>query len=125
MRTTSQYLDALKERLNVTSDYALAKHLGIRQSTISSYRHRGSHFGEDLSIRVAEILEIDPGEVLAAMAAERTKCPAARKAWARLSDSLMAGLLACFIGVSGMAPAPVSASSGAVQATGNLYIMRI
>jgi len=125
MRTTTDYLDALKTRLGVSSDYQLSKVMKVRQSLISNYRTGRSHFDDAMAIEVAKTLEVDPGEVLAAMQAERTKCPAAKKAWQRLSESLMAGLLACFIGVSGMAPAPVSASSGAVQATGNLYIMRI
>jgi hypothetical protein len=41
-----------------------------------------------MAIRVAELLELDPGYVLACMAAERAQRPVVREAWERLAASL-------------------------------------
>lgn len=81
MKTTIEYLDAVKARLDLPSDYAAAKVLGVTRAAISSYRVGRSHFDDEMCVRVAEILGISAGEVMAAMQAERAKSPVARAAW--------------------------------------------
>lgn len=85
-------LDAIKQRLSLRSDYALAKAFGMKnQSAICNYRAGRSQFDEDTAIRAAELLEECPAVVLAKIAAERAKTPKARAVWRdavkRLSQS--------------------------------------
>ena len=58
MQTTNEFLDAVKARHQLTSDYQLAKFLGVRQSTISNYRVRKSGFDEAMALRVGEKDEV-------------------------------------------------------------------
>lgn len=47
METTTQFLDQIKARYGLPSDYALAAKLGITQSGVSSYRVGRSKLGDD------------------------------------------------------------------------------
>lgn len=86
MRTSVQYLDAVKRKLGVSSDYALRTHLGITTASISSIRNGKSHMGEETAIKVADILGIAREEVLSAVSAERAKSPEARAVWTSMWD---------------------------------------
>lgn len=112
--TTNDYLDAVKMRLSIDSDYRLSKVFGCHTSAISNYRNARSHLCEETAIKVAEILKIDPGQVLADVAAERTKCPAAKAAWEaaarRLSGAAAAVFMSVIIGL-GATPHPAQAGS--------------
>jgi len=83
---TLQYLAACKARLGIESDYALAKALGVTQSTVSSYRIGRSRIDNDVALTVAEILGIDPIAVIAAASAERAKTPEQRARWTHLME---------------------------------------
>jgi len=116
MKTTVEFLDAVKARHQLTSDYQLAKFLGVRQQTISNYRNRKSGLDEVMAIKVADALALDRAHVLANIAAERTKDEAARKAWQRAAAATAAFLVAV-----GLATDPaMTQGGGASQA---LYIM--
>ena len=78
---TLEYMAACKERLGITSDYALAKKLGLSQTGISNYRTGRSRMDDDVALRVAEILGIDPIVVIAHANAERAKTPEQRARW--------------------------------------------
>jgi hypothetical protein len=95
----SEYLDALRERLKLPSDYALQPVLAVGKSAISRYRHNADTFGEPVALRVAELLQLDPARVLADMAAERAGSDAARSAWRRLAATVGAAMLAIFAAV--------------------------
>ncbi len=82
---SADYLDAVKTRLRLPSDYALKRVLGVTTQQISFYRTGKGQFGDDVCLRVAEILDIPPGRVLADVAAERAKSEAVREVWRRLS----------------------------------------
>lgn len=90
MKTTTQYLDSAKSVLGIGSDYALAKALGIRTTTISNYRSGRNHFDDATAIKIAAILKIDPLEVIAAANVERAKNDDARRVWVGLWDRLAA-----------------------------------
>lgn len=77
--TTIELLDLLKSSYSLSSDYKLAKFLGINQANISTWR-KGSTLGDETAILVAEKLNLDPAQVLIWMTAERSKCPAAKTA---------------------------------------------
>lgn len=81
MKTTLEFLDAIKAKHGLTSDYQLAKHLDCTHSAISNYRSGRSRLGEDEACKVAELLGLEAGYILSCIAAERSKNPRVKKAW--------------------------------------------
>lgn len=74
-----EYLDAVKTRHDLTSDYKLAKILEISLSRMSAYRNGKNTLGEDICLKVAKLLNLAPSQVLIDIFAERTKFPKAAK----------------------------------------------
>ncbi len=81
MKTSLQMLDAMKIRIGVQSDYALAKHLGFTKSFISAVRAAKSGFGDENGLIVAEVLNEPPEYILALLHAERSKGNLSQKVW--------------------------------------------
>ena len=114
---TVEYLDELKRRYSIPTDYQLARFLGISHQAITQYRNKGTTLRDDVALRVAELLELPPGKVLADMQAERAKDARVRDAWrqiaARMADAAAwAGvvILATVFGVVfGLMPSKVDA----------------
>ncbi|HDR9032659.1 TPA: helix-turn-helix domain-containing protein [Burkholderia vietnamiensis] len=92
MKTTVEWLDAVKARLDLPSDYAAAKALGVTRSTISGYRTGRSVFDEKTAIRVAEIMDIDPFEVIAAAHAESSRDDRTKAIWIHALEVFSKGL---------------------------------
>ncbi|WP_322005247.1 helix-turn-helix domain-containing protein [Paraburkholderia tropica] len=81
MKSTTQYLDELKDHLGVESDYALAKALGMTRAAVSKYR-TGYSMPDDLACaKIADLLGCDPMEVIAAINYQRAKNDEARALW--------------------------------------------
>jgi transcriptional regulator with XRE-family HTH domain len=99
---TVDFLDAVKLRHNLPSDYALAKRLGLSTQGVSNLRTGKRVMGEDTALRVAELLELRPEYVLACAAAERAQVPGVRSAWLRVAQSLAAGVTVAAVGVAGL-----------------------
>lgn len=98
MQTTNDFLDMLKSRLGLASDYALSKFLGCGQSRISNYRNGRSHLGDEEALLMAELLEIDPAYILATVHAERAKGEVQKRVWADIIKKIggvAAALLLC------------------------------
>jgi transcriptional regulator with XRE-family HTH domain len=126
MRTTIQYLDALKKRLDLPSDYAAAKVLGVTRQAVSKYRNGQSVFDEATAARAAELLGIDPLEVISACKAESAPDAFMRKvwenAWGKATGAATTAIAAVFI--VGLAAAPSPARSAPVSAeSATLYLM--
>src|SRR6266702_1707358 len=69
MKSTVQFLDAVRVRHGLTSDYQLAKFLRARQQTISRYRNGQSMMDEAMCLKIAAALSLDdPSAVLVALA---------------------------------------------------------
>src|SRR5712691_4029465 len=112
MKTTVEFLDAVRARHGLTSDYQLAKFLGMRTSTISRYRNEQTMMDEAMCLKIAAALDISDGEVLVAIAHEREKRPEVKRAWERVSKRLAgaagAGLVALVLtGAPSPAPAAI------------------
>ncbi|NUO87677.1 MAG: hypothetical protein HOQ37_16410 [Cupriavidus sp.] len=90
MKTTLEYLDAVKVKLDLPSDYALAKALCVTRGGVSSYRTGRSYLDDLTAVRVAEILGLNPMEVIAAANLERSKNEDARLVWSGLFDRFAA-----------------------------------
>jgi hypothetical protein len=95
---TIEYLDAVKSRLEITSDYALAKRLGWPQATISGYRTGRRFFDDDAALSVAAALDIHPLQVIAAANAERAKTPEQRARWSGVMEKFSASFNALLLG---------------------------
>lgn len=108
MKTSAEYLDAIKAKHRLPSDYAAAKLLDVTRSAVSNYRHGRSGFDEDVAIRAAELLDCDAEEVLLAAQAERAKDDRARALWLMLAKKAgYAASVALF--AAGMVSAPTPA----------------
>lgn len=73
MDATGRYLDAIKSRLNIPSDYALAAHWNVTRQSISDYRRGVKTLGDDRCIEVARILDLPPEQVLFEIQADRAR----------------------------------------------------
>jgi transcriptional regulator with XRE-family HTH domain len=75
MKTAANYIDDIKVKLGVDSDYAVAAKIGISRSSISAVRHKGMNFDGKTAIKVANLLDIDPALVIIDMHHARAKDP--------------------------------------------------
>lgn len=109
LESVTDLLEALKEERGWTSDYRIAKELGIPQTTLSNWRCGNRAPGEAHALAIGEALKISPLMVLAISAVERSEDKAARKAWsavvAQLERMGMPGLTAFAIGSAAYAVA--------------------
>lgn len=78
---TIEYLKAVKAKTGISSDYALAARLGITRSAVSKLQAGGVTLSDDVALSVAQILGIEPIEVIASANAERAKTPEMRARW--------------------------------------------
>jgi hypothetical protein len=111
MTRTVEFLDAVKSRHHVGSDYALRTLLQVSKQTISRYRNGEDYLGDIPAARVAELLEIDPGYVVACAHAERAKKPEEKAIWQHIMQKLGGAAALVLIGLGGLsAPSPAQAS---------------
>ena len=85
---TNDYLEAVKRARNIKSDAKLADALEVTGASISALRNGKTHMGDETALKVAEILGIEPYEVLADCHAERARNPEAAKAWRALAERM-------------------------------------
>jgi len=120
METTLQFLEAVKARHGLPSDYALAKKLGLSPQAISMQKKRSGTMDDSTALRVAELLEIDAGIVLAAVHRERAKTESEKAAWKAIIEKLGGIAAALLIGLGGLsAPSPTQASTFDNNQAGN------
>lgn len=117
----NEYLDAAKARLNLESDYALAKALDCLPNHVSEVRSGKRHVPLDVAFRLAITLEMDPAQVVADLEEQREKNAKRRGFWRsfRSHAACVALALACMLG------ALHSATSGSGQgARGGAFRLR-
>lgn len=68
---TTEYLDAVRDAYSLTSDYQLAKKLGESPARVSQYRAKPVSMDDDLAIKIAYLLDLNPLTVLADAHIER------------------------------------------------------
>lgn len=78
---TLAYVDAIKKRHGVNSDYAVAKLIGIETQVLSNWRAERSRMDSWACYRVAELLEIDPQIVIANIERAKAKSPKKIEYW--------------------------------------------
>jgi len=129
MKSTEQYLGEVKDRLELPSDYAIAKALGVTRAAVSRYRMGHSMPDDLVCARIAEILGIEPMEVIAATNYQRSKTDEARtlweSIWGKAAGAIALNLIAFAVGVS-VAPSTKAMASGEnTVSSGSLCIMSI
>src|SRR5437773_9961782 len=77
MSDISTYLEAIKERFDLSSDYALAKKLGIAQPEANLMRRGLKIPKPELCIKIAKLLDRNPVELL--LIAQKDKAPSSAK----------------------------------------------
>jgi plasmid maintenance system antidote protein VapI len=88
MKGTLDYLNEAKARLGLESDYALAKHLGLTVGSVSHYVNRRRVIDNYTAAKLAEILGVEPIEVIAAAEFEREKDEQRKIFWKRFERSI-------------------------------------
>ena len=87
METMSSFVQKLKARYVVSSDYGMAKLLGLTRQAMSAHKNgRSKNFSESTAYRIAELLNMDPAYVIACLAAERSKDKRVAEAWRRIVE---------------------------------------
>lgn len=81
-------LDAYKNRYGKPSDYSVSVDFGLNNQTVRNWRTKGGTMSEETALLFADKLDLNPLEVLAAINAERTNCPAVKEAWERAAALL-------------------------------------
>ena len=85
----ANWIDKLKDAHGWESDYRVAKELGVRPQTVSNYRTRDSTLDDQMAMKVAQLLGLNPALVMADQAAERTKDEGVRSAWTSILKILL------------------------------------
>lgn len=83
-----EWIDRLKVKNGWESDYRVAKELGFKPNTISTYRAHGTPMDEVIAIKVASALGERPEAVLLDQYAERTKNDEARSILSKMATEL-------------------------------------
>lgn len=129
LESSSQIVDALRIRLAVDSDSAVAAALGITHSAISQWRTGRTSMSPDLAVRAAELLGVEPGPLVLVCLAETERRPPLAALYRQLADRLgrgtrrgrraAAALVALAVGAAlGGAPAPSQAAQGDSESVG-------
>lgn len=92
----SKVLDDAKSALNIDTDYKLAKALELPNGYITLWR-QGSRIPDAYACaRLAEVLGINPLELIAKVEAETEKNEARRTYWKKVAERMAAGAVAGF-----------------------------
>jgi len=79
--TSTDLLDEVRKAKSFSSDYALAKYLGVLPQTISNYRHERTQMSDEIAVAMAALIDRAPAPILAQLASERAKSPDVAKVW--------------------------------------------
>ncbi|AJY27652.1 hypothetical protein BTM_84 [Burkholderia thailandensis 34] len=109
-----QYLDKLRETQALKTDTALAEFLGLKQNTISQYRHGKAFMSNDVCLKVAAGLGMDnPLLIIMAADMDRAEKAGQQSLWeiflpkmAGLSAALAIGVFTNFVTPSPAQAAP-------------------
>jgi hypothetical protein len=126
MKTTIQYLDEVRRKLDLPSDYATAKVLGVTTAAVSRYRNGLGGFDDLTAAKVAEALGVEPIEVISACNFERAKDDRTKAiwegVWGKAAGAIAAGLIVSAVGLSAVAPSPAQAAPISDNSAG-VYVM--
>lgn len=96
MKTTIEFLKAVKQKHNIPSDGKLALILGHTRSSVSLLLQGRNFLGDEAAMKVADLLDLDPAYVVACVHAERAKHAKEKQLWERIA-TLTAGIAAALL----------------------------
>ena len=120
----TEYLDAVKARLNVSSDYALAKRLELANGSLSGIRSGHRHIPLDVAFRIAITLEMDPAEVVADLEAQREKNEQRRGFWRSFASRARSSAVAVLCTLALIASATCGSVPGMAGGADRLRLRR-
>lgn len=121
MTVTSEYIKQIERRYGTTNGKELGRLLGVAEMSISRYRKESHGFADDVAVRAAQLLDIDPGVILAELQIERAPEGIAKEMWSKVLKQLTAaGMTAVVL----MTPSLLPNDANARQlSASSLYIM--
>jgi lysophospholipase L1-like esterase len=108
---TVEYLDAVKKKLGIESDYGLQKPLNVTKQTVSRYRTGNGTFDQVVALRVAAILALPPAKVIADIELERATLPELQDVWRDIAKKVAVLLLGVSAGGAFVTPGSADAST--------------
>lgn len=123
MNISNSVLDQLMEKYGLSSDYGVAKLMGVGRGSVSNWRNGRSQMADEVAIRAAALLGIDHKPLLAELQAERATDEASREAWRQIAFELHRAGIAItiiFAGILGFWHAPVARATTEVAQTFNI-----
>jgi DNA-binding transcriptional regulator YdaS (Cro superfamily) len=110
---TSEYIAAIKQKHAVKSDYAVAKLIGVTPAKVCTWGAGSELPGTLNCMKIAEVLECNPIQVLADIEVERAE-KAGREAqaqeWKTILERVGALVVSLFMGAVITGPTPSEAS---------------
>lgn len=82
------------------SRFRIAKELGLTSSRLYQLFDDGGTYNDETALKVAKLLELEPAEVMAAAAAERTKNPEIQAVWKGILEKISVGFDVLLSGAS-------------------------
>ena len=76
-----KFIDAMQEKHGLKNDYAVSRFLGIASGTISQYRNGKRIMDNEMCLKIALALEIDPIQVIMAADIDRAEKAGQRSLW--------------------------------------------
>jgi len=84
MKWFQDYIEDLKEKMNLQSDYAVAQHLDIPRQSMTKVKN-GIPLGRSKCVRIATALKIDPLIIIATAEAQKEKNQELKAIWLKLA----------------------------------------
>lgn len=125
--TIDDFLDQLKRVKKIPTDYALADHFGIQQATISSWRKGRTLPDEVWCVRLAKEIGLEPGYVLACVAAERSeraKRPEVAETWRHMAEKMGVLTVAALTLYFGLPLLDYGTGSNALAQSNSVYYVK-
>lgn len=86
MKTTAIYMDELRAKLGADSDFKALNALGVNhRQQVSQWRKMRGTFSEELSLKIAATLEIEPAVILLDMQIQRETNESVKRVWERIA----------------------------------------
>jgi len=119
--TIKERLLECKVKLKISSDYGLAKALGINPARICDYMAGRSKPDAYTAVKMAEILKVHPLLLQAEFEAEREKDEERKIFWLNFAQRIKTGAVAMLVLISTAFWSPDSEASGMLLDTHNVY----
>ncbi|NIC03985.1 helix-turn-helix domain-containing protein [Billgrantia bachuensis] len=98
---TIELLTKLRAHYGGASDYRVAKELGIQPQTVYHWKSGRSGMSDDVGIRAAEILGLDPDLVLLDLHIEREEGNVTSPIWRSIRNRLEVAAMPVVVGFAG------------------------